>query len=115
MQARERERNTLKAANGHTAEVSDLNFNYTLKGRASWKPTRVFDDGEKTYIHLPKRIADMPVLFARDGGEQVLVNYRIDDGNIVVDGVFDELSLVLGVGRSQEEVRVERKGGAMNG
>lgn len=72
----------------------------------------MFDDGEKTYVHLPKRIADMPVLFARDGKQQVLVNYRIDGGNIIVDGVFDELSLVLGVGRDQEEVRIERKGAA---
>ena len=110
--AKERERNALKAAEGRTADVSDLNFNYSLKGRASWKPARVFDDGEKMYIHLPRRLPDMPVLFARNGGEQVLVNYRIDGGNIVVDGVFDELSLVLGVGRSQEEVRIERKGAA---
>lgn len=110
--AKERERNALKTAEGRTADVAGLNFNYALKGRASWKPARVFDDGEKTYIHLPGRISDMPVLFARSGGEQVLVNYRIDGGNIVVDGVFDELSLVLGVGRAQEEVRIERKGAA---
>lgn len=51
--AKERERNALKAAEGRTADVSDLNFNYSLKGRASWKPARVFDDGEKMYIHLP--------------------------------------------------------------
>lgn len=103
-----------KERKAHMAEspgvdMSGLNFGYEVKGKASWKPVRVFDDGRQTFIHLPPKISEMPVLLARRKGENVLVNYRSDNGNLVVDGLFDELALLLGVGRNREEVRIIRK------
>lgn len=94
---------------GRPVDISSLNFGYEVKGKASWKPVRVFDDGEKIFIHLPRKLSEMPVLLARRRGENVMVNYRTDDGNMVVDGVFDDISLLLGVGRHREEVKIIRK------
>lgn len=93
---------------GRAVDISGLNFNYEVKGNASWKPERVFDDGQQMFIHLPKKLTEMPVLLARRKGENVLVNYRSDKGNLVVDGLFDELALLLGVGRKREEIRIVR-------
>lgn len=94
---------------GKQVDVSSLNFAYEVKGKASWKPERVFDDGERLYIQLPARVTEMPALLARRRGENVLVNYRADKGKLVVDGLFDEIALLLGVGRAREEVRIIRK------
>ncbi len=108
--AREQEvqRNTARI-DGREVDISGLNFNFEVKGKASWKPERVFDDGQKIYIHLPRKSTEMPVLLARKGGENVLVNYRVDGRNMVVDGLFDDISLLLGVGSGKEEVRIIRK------
>lgn len=108
--AREQEiqRNTARI-DGKEVDISGLNFNFEVKGKASWKPERVFDDGQKIYIHLPRKSTEMPVLLARKGGENVLVNYRVDGKNLVVDGLFDDISLLLGVGSKREEVRIIRK------
>ena len=50
--------------------ISDLNFGYvvkTVKGKPLWKPNDVFDDGRRTYIRFPRRIAtrESPVLWGR--------------------------------------------------
>ncbi|MBD5646482.1 MAG: P-type conjugative transfer protein TrbG [Desulfovibrio sp.] len=104
----ERERRTA-TLDGRQVDISGLNFGYDVKGKASWKPERVFDDGERIYIHLPRKVTEMPVLLARRKGENVLVNYRADAGNLVVDGFFDEILLLLGVGKNREEVRIVRR------
>lgn len=108
--AREEEiqRNTA-TIDGKEVDISGLNFNFEVKGKASWKPERVFDDGQKIYIYLPRKSTEMPVLLARKHGENVLVNYRVDGKNLVVDGLFDDISLLLGVGSKREEVRIIRK------
>ena len=94
---------------GRQVDISSLNFAYEIKGKAGWKPERVFDDGERIYIHMPARLTEMPALLAKRRGENVLVNYRTDGGKLVVDGLFDEIVLLLGVGRAREEVRIIRK------
>lgn len=90
-------------------DISGLNFNYDVKGKASWKPERVFDDGQKIYIHLPRKTSEMPVLLARKRGENIMVNYRVDGKTLEVDGIFDEIALLLGVGSKREEIRIVRK------
>ena len=69
----------------------------------------MFDDGQKIYIHLPRKATELPVLLAKKNGENVLVNYRVDGKTLVVDGLFDNISLLLGVGSKKEEVRIIRK------
>jgi type IV secretion system protein VirB9 len=97
--------------------LGDLDFNYTVKGKASWKPVRVYNDGAKTILEMPDtlRQKEAPTLLVvrRDGrllkkNEQVMVNYRVQNGRYIVDAVFDQAVLVVGVGGNQERVVVAR-------
>lgn len=95
---------------GQQADLSKLNFNYEVKGKATWKPERVYDDGRQTFIRLPKKTAsgEMPVLLVRKGSRDVLVNYRVKDAAMVVDGLFERIALIVGVDGDQEKVEVIR-------
>jgi len=94
---------------GQAVDLSQLNFNYTVSGKASWKPLRVYDDGKQMCIRLPESIPEMPVLLVRKGDQNIIVNYRVKDASaMVVDGLFDKISLILGVGKEQEEILIER-------
>ena len=83
---------------------------HEVKGKASWKPERVYDDGRQTIIRLPAKTAsgEMPILLVRKGKQDVLVNYRVKDSAMIVDGLFDRIALVIGVGGDQEKVEVRR-------
>jgi len=95
---------------GKAVDLASLNFNYEVTGKAAWKPERVYDDGRQTFIRLPdkSRSGEMPVLLVRKGSKDVLVNYRVKDSSLVVDGLFDRIALVLGVGWNQEKVEIKR-------
>ena len=95
---------------GKSADLSALNFNYEVKGKASWRPERVYDDGRQTFIRLPEKSAsgEMPVLLVRKGKQDVLVNYRVKDSAMIVDGLFDRIALIIGVGGDQEKMEVIR-------
>ncbi|WP_367277376.1 TrbG/VirB9 family P-type conjugative transfer protein [uncultured Roseobacter sp.] len=34
--------------------AGNLDFNYRIRGRQSWTPVRVYNDGRKTYIDMPR-------------------------------------------------------------
>jgi type IV secretion system protein VirB9 len=91
-------------------DLSQLNFAYKVSGdSARWKPERVFDDGRQMFIQLPaSRSGEMPVLLVRKGGDDILVNYRVKDSTMIVDGLFERIVLLLGVGSAQEKVEVRR-------
>jgi len=93
---------------GKAVDLSTLNFNYAVKGEAAWKPERVYDDGQQTFIRLPEksRSGEMPVLLVRKSGKDVLVNYRVKGQVMIVDGLFERIALVLGVGGDQEQVEI---------
>jgi type IV secretion system protein VirB9 len=91
---------------GHK-DLSALDFGYSVSGSAKWRPVQVYNDGIKTYLRLPDGVRETPILLAQNSGS--LVNYRLVNGVFIVDGVFDELSLVLGVGSDQEQVTVARE------
>lgn len=83
---------------------SKANFNYwILKQKHTptppWCPLRAFDDGNKTYIQFPPKVAatEAPPLFVmgRDGDAQ-LVNYRVKGDWYIVDRLFDKAELRLG-------------------
>ncbi len=117
--AAKRETATIPETNEY---LGDLDFNYTVSGRASWKPTRVYNDGVKTILEMPDTIRqkEAPTLLVvrKEGrifkkSEQSLVNYRVQNGRYIVDAVFDRAVLVVGVGGNQERVvitRTPRKG-----
>lgn len=92
-------------------KISDLNFGYTVKGSASWKPSMVFDDGKKVFIQFPASIdqRELPPLFIiSKESDMQLVNYRYQKNYYVVDRLFDKALLQLGT-RSPEKVYIYRK------
>lgn len=97
---------------GRSVDLSKLNFNYDLSGDSvNWKPERVYDDGQQTFISLPPRAAsgEIPALLVRNGKKDVIVNYRVQNSTMIVDGLFDKIVLVVGVGGDQKKVEVRRK------
>lgn len=97
--------------------LGNLSFDYDVSGSASWKPVRVYNDGQKTIIEMPRAMAqtEAPTLLVvrRDGGlfreaETVMVNYRIQGERYIVDTVFDKAILIAGVGGNQDRVTITR-------
>jgi type IV secretion system protein VirB9 len=98
--------------------LGDLYFGYTLKGKARWKPVRVYNDSVKTIIEMPKAMAqtEAPTLMiSRRMGrvfkkrELTIVNYRVQGSRYIVDAVFDEAVMIVGVGGNQERVTITRR------
>lgn len=90
--------------------VDQLDFNYTVnrdKGKGM-VPVRVFNDGQKVFIQMPRDMQEAPALFivGQDGKHQ-LVNYRLRDGYFIVDRLFDQAVLIAGVGDDQSRVTIE--------
>ena len=73
-----------------------LAFHYAVKGsRVAWRPIRVFDDGQKTYIEMSAAVktAEAPALFVMEAGNPLLVNYRVKGDYYIVDRLFDHAQL----------------------
>jgi len=104
--ALEQDQNTIAGVN-----LQDLNFDYRIAGDASWRPTRVFDDGQKTYIEFPRGIdsAELPPLFimSREDKPQI-VNYRYKNRFYIVDRLFETAMLAIGE-KNQEKVYLYNK------
>jgi len=97
---------------GAGVPAEQLNFGYSVSGRAGWRPTRVYSDGLKTYIQFPRSLTgqDAPVLFVVSGGENRIVNYRMKGNMMVVDYHVERAVLLSGVGRRQEKITIRRGG-----
>ncbi|WP_245454771.1 P-type conjugative transfer protein TrbG [Mesorhizobium sp. M3A.F.Ca.ET.080.04.2.1] len=97
---------------GAGVPAEQLNFSYSISGNAGWRPTRVYSDGQKTYIQFPRSLSgqDAPVLFVISGGQNRIVNYRMKGDMMVVDYHVDRAVLVSGVGWRQEKVTIRRGG-----
>ena len=95
---------------GQTVDLSGLDFHYRVSGKAAWKPIQVYNDGQQTFVRLPESAskAEVPVLLAMKGKREQLVNYRVQNNTFIVDGLFDHLALISGVGRHQERIDVKR-------
>ncbi len=94
--------------------VDRLNFAYRIRtvrgGTPIWSPTRVFDDGRRTWIEFAPGVAaaDMPPLFIVTGEGAELVNYRVQGQRYMIDRVFDRAELRLGT-RARIVVRIDRE------
>ena len=96
-----------------------LSFNYELEGDdPPWKPVRVYNDGLQTVIEMPfaMRQTEAPTLLVvrAEGGiftsdDVVQVNFHADGTRYIVDMVFDVADLIVGVGSSQQKVRIRRR------
>ncbi|HEK2843864.1 TPA: P-type conjugative transfer protein TrbG [Proteus mirabilis] len=110
-----REENTIPQTREY---LGDLSFNYKISGSSSWKPVRVYNDGRKTIIEMPKTMqqTEAPTLLVvrKDGGlfsdpETVMVNYRVQDDRYIVDTVFKKAILISGVGSNQDKVTITKE------
>ena len=114
---KEQERNKkaatrLKVNSVITKNINNLDFDYDIKGDASWKPTRVYNDGIKTYIQMPRSMHfnEAPIFMVLDRSRNnQLVNYRLKKNNYIVDKLFNKGILIIGVGDNQERITIERK------
>jgi P-type conjugative transfer protein TrbG len=98
--------------------LAALDFNFELDGdEPSWRPTRVYTDGQKTYIQFASTNfgGEAPALVAlgNDGGiftdpSEQLVNYRVIGDRYVIDKVLDRAALITGVGGDQVKVTITR-------
>ncbi|NQY74932.1 MAG: P-type conjugative transfer protein TrbG [Candidatus Margulisbacteria bacterium] len=91
--------------------IQNLFFNYTISGKAEWKPIRVYHDGIKTYIQMPKAMkqteAPSLLIIGPDLKEQI-VNYRIKNDRYIVDYIFKKAILIAGVGNHQQRITITR-------
>lgn len=96
-----------------SAPAPRLNLAYRLRGPAALRPSRVWDDGARTYVELPPAtiLADLPPLFLTgpDGKAAELVNYHVAGRVLILDRLFEAAELRLGVGKAARRVRIERK------
>ncbi|ABX51850.1 MULTISPECIES: P-type conjugative transfer protein TrbG [Shewanella] len=105
------------------AYIPELDFNYQVNGKASFKPLRVYNDGVKTYVEMPSQVeqGSLPIILVVNGSQKELVNYRYqnsfaqDDGRkingrFIIDQVSKELILTMGVGSDQVSILVKHKG-----
>ena len=95
-----------------TITAEQLNFDYTIKGgNQHIRPTRVFDDGAKTFIQMPQEIEhrEAPVLVVSGlDGKAEMTNYRVKNQTYVVDRLFDRAYLLLGSGKKAQKVEINR-------
>jgi type IV secretion system protein VirB9 len=98
--------------------LGNLDFGYRVSGNAPFKPTRVYNDGVKTIIEMPPTFSqgEAPTLLVvRESGsvfkkdDEVMVNYRLQEGRYVVDTLFEKAVLIAGVGIGQRKITIERR------
>lgn len=82
----------------------DLRFDYTVTGDAPFKPLSVFDNGKMIWLRMPQNLTELPVVFAADGKDLVLVNYIPKGDSLLVQRLVAELILKIG----KTEVRVKK-------
>ena len=92
--------------------VASIYWDYDIKGGdPTMRPTRVLDDGVKTYIQMPvaTQRTEAPVLVVQgpDGGE--MVNYRVKGDVYVVDRLFNRAALIVGAGKHAKKVEITRR------
>lgn len=81
--------------------IENLNFDYTIKGDADFRPLEVFDDGHFTWMRV--KVQEMPALFIMDEeGKTDLANYIVKGDYIVLERLAPMAVLKLG----NQEVRI---------
>jgi len=101
VKAKEEGLNVMSAA----VSPEKLDFDYKMEGDASFKPVRVFNNGERVYMEMPDSLnaSTYPTLLLLDEKDNVMVvNYRreIDPEtkkiHYVVDKLFSKGELIIG-------------------
>ena len=92
----------VKAASAEPAPqaASKLHFGWVSKGAKELLPARAFDDGHSVYLTWPEKSPLPAILVAASDGGEGPVNYRMEAGYIVIDGVPSQLILRRGKARA---------------
>lgn len=86
--------------------VDDLNFNYEVSGRGSFKPVQVFDNGRFTWLRFEANLQELPAVFAPgDDGKYEIVNYVVKENMFMVQKVMPTTILKIG----KAEVKIVNK------
>ena len=96
--------------------LGNLDFKYEITGdQTVWYPVRVYNDGKKTIIEMPKAMesneapAFVVTKYNKDSkSTEQLVNYRVQKNKYIVDSLFFEGELIAGVGSDQTKVTIRR-------
>ena len=115
VEASQREERTIEVTPTIRPDIADLDFGYSVSGdNPPWKPVRVYNDGERVYIQMPKsmRQSDAPVFVETGPGNAAqIVNYRLRRGTFIIDKLFARGMLITGTGRNQRKVVITYAGG----
>ncbi len=100
------------------SNVESLDFAYSIEGNAEFKPLRIYNDGIKTYIQMPKNLKfyEAPVLMILDSKEDEtqIVNYRLKLDTYIVDRLFNKAVLISNVGDKQEKITITKQSNKTN-
>lgn len=95
-------------------DARNMHFNYKVSGDSvPFKPVQVFDDGTHVYIQMPDNIRtkDLPAFYVLGEDEETLelVNFRYKKPYYVIDKLFDEGVLILGLDDNQQKITIKHK------
>ncbi|EAI4450155.1 TPA: P-type conjugative transfer protein TrbG [Campylobacter jejuni] len=118
MKVKSESKNFYKTKNDEIpSNIDNLDFGYSIKGEAQFKPLRVYNDGIKTYIQMPKNIKfyEAPALMILDSSkEKQIVNYRLKYDTFIVDRLFNKAILLSNVGSKQEKIIITKHSNKAN-
>lgn len=82
----------------------DYKMSYSIFKKPLWLPSRIYDDGRKTYIAMDIKVlhSSSPVLFNKNNER---INYRVQENLIIIDGLIEKVTLKIG----NEKVVIQKK------
>lgn len=97
---------------GDGLNINNLSFNYHIEGKAPFTPVRVYNNSVKTILDMPRTVATgkLPSLLVVNANKRELINYRYQNGKFIVDGLPQQIILLLGSGKQQQSVLITNKG-----
>jgi type IV secretion system protein VirB9 len=108
--AREQEKKKAESVVATLPDINpaDMDFEYWVEGPKEYRPIRVFSAAGKVYIQMPANIkyGNAPALFVVENGQEQLANYQMIGPFYVVDQLFGEARLLLGVGSDKQVVTI---------
>lgn len=87
------------------ADPAALNFAWKRSGSAKLQPSRIYDDGEQTFLLWPDKTAVPAILIKNEKGEEGAVNYAVRGQAIVLSEV--PKLIILRSGKASAELERE--------